>query len=125
MWLQAKQRAEELDSIVLWCDGGEGGVSGIAGGKFSDVSQVGTGSFVETIGIQHPFDTRRTPYARFGDSTVLLLWFPIFGLLSGLFKIFPVMINVPKALVGRVLANYRLLHGQITLTPAQQHLIDV
>ena len=122
MWLQAKQRAEELNSIVLWCDGGEGGVSGIAGGKFNDVSQVGPGSFVETIGVQYPFDASQTPYARFGDSnTLLLLWLPIFAL-SGLPNIFPV-IRSPKSLFGRAIAIYQRLCRQ-TATP-QQQLIDV
>jgi len=124
MWLQAKQRAEELNSIVLWCDGGEGGVSGIAGGKFSDVSQVGSGSFIETIGVQYPFDTSQTLYARFGDATVLLLWLPIFGF-SGLLTIFPVVLGPPKALLQRVKANYRLLRGQANINIPAQHLIDV
>jgi hypothetical protein len=98
---------------VLWCDGGEGGVSGIAGGKFNDITQVGSGSFVETIGVQYPFDTRRTSYARFGDSTVLiLLWLPIFG-------------SFLRTPLGQAITNYRLLRGQATFTPAQQHLIDV
>ncbi|KAF8973606.1 hypothetical protein BDZ97DRAFT_1775912 [Flammula alnicola] len=81
MWLQAKQRAEELDSMILWCDGGEGGVSGVAGGGFNDVTQVGSGSFIRTIGIQYPFDSQRTPYARFGDFTLILFW--IFALGPG------------------------------------------
>ena len=123
MWLQAKQRAEELNSIVLWCDGGEGGVSGIAGGKFSDVSQVGSGSFIETIGVQYPFDTSQTLYARFGDATVLLLlWLPILGF-SGLLTFIPMILDPSKSLLGRVKSDYRLLGGQAN-TPAQ-HLIDV
>lgn len=83
MWKQAKQRAEEIGSMVLWCDGGEGGVSGIGGGGFSNVHQVGSGSWVKTIGIAYPFDARRTPYAYFGDSTLLLYWILAFGGLAG------------------------------------------
>jgi len=75
MWLQARQRAEELQSIVLWCDGGKGGVSGVAGSGFNEVIQVGSGSFVRTIGIQHPFNHQKTPFARFGDSFLILFWF--------------------------------------------------
>jgi len=81
MWLQAQQRAAELQSIVLWCDGGEGGVSGVAGRGFSDVVQVGSGSFVRTIGIQYPFNDQKTYFARFGDSVLTLFW--IFLLVPG------------------------------------------
>ena len=78
MWLQAQQRAAELQSIVLWCDGGEGGVSGVAGRGFSDVVQVGSGSFVRTIGIQYPFDDRKTYFARFGNAILILFWIFVF-----------------------------------------------
>ena len=79
MWLQAKQRAVELDSMVLWCDGGDGGVSGIGGGGFEEVTQIGSGSWVRTIGIQYPFNEKPTIYARFEDWTVLLYWLMAFG----------------------------------------------
>ncbi|KJA25809.1 hypothetical protein HYPSUDRAFT_122084, partial [Hypholoma sublateritium FD-334 SS-4] len=79
MWLQAKQRAAELDSMILWCDGGEGGVSGVAGGGFNDVTQVGSGTFVRTIAIPHPFDARRTFYARFGELSLVLFWILVIG----------------------------------------------
>ena len=78
MWLQARQRAAELQSIVLWCDGGEGGVSGVAGRGFNDVVQVGSGSFVRTIGIQYPFDDQKTYFARFGDTILILFWIFVF-----------------------------------------------
>ena len=80
MWLQAKQRAAELESIVLWCDGGEGGVSGVAGRGFNDVVQVGSGSFVRTIGIQYPFNDQKTIFARLGDSFLILFWIFVFVL---------------------------------------------
>lgn len=79
MWKQAKQRAEEMGSMILWCDGGEGGVSGVGGGGFGDVQRVGSGSWVKTIGIAYPFNNRRTPYAYYGDSTLLLYWILAFG----------------------------------------------
>jgi hypothetical protein len=78
MWLQAQQRAAELQSIVLWCDGGAYGVSGVAGRGFNDVVQVGSGSFVRTIGIQYPFDDRKTYFARFGDTILILFWIFVF-----------------------------------------------
>ena len=75
MWEQAKARAEEIGSMVLWCDGGEGGVSGVAGGGMTDFMQSGKGSWSRTIGVQWPFDESRTVYARWGDwYTVLVLW---------------------------------------------------
>ncbi|KAF5323580.1 hypothetical protein D9611_005723 [Ephemerocybe angulata] len=64
MWLQAKQRAEELNTMVLWCDGGDGGVSGVAGGGYESFEQVGTGSWVKNIGLEYPFTTSRTFHAR-------------------------------------------------------------
>ncbi|KAJ2912146.1 hypothetical protein MD484_g8268, partial [Candolleomyces efflorescens] len=74
MWLQAKQRAQELDSMVLWCDGGEGGFSGIAGGGYQSFEQVGSGSWVKDIGVDHPFREGKTLYARWEDLFVLAYW---------------------------------------------------
>lgn len=80
MWLEVKQRANEIGSLALWCDGGKGGVSGVAGGGYNDVYQVGEGSWERTIGIQYPFNSSRTLYARFGDSLVLAAaWFLAIG----------------------------------------------
>jgi len=79
MWNQAKLRAEEMGSMVLWCDGGDGGVSGIAGGGFHDITQVGSGSWFRTIGIQYPFDNHRTAYAYFNNLTLVLFWALCFG----------------------------------------------
>ena len=79
MWLQAQQRASEQGSIVLWCDGGEGGMSGVAGRGFNDVVQVGSGSFVRTIGIQYPFDNKKTYFARFGNAVLILFWVFVLG----------------------------------------------
>lgn len=75
MWLQAQQRAEELDSVILWCDGGDGGVSGIAGGGYESFEQVGRGSWVKNIGLEHPFSQSQTFYAHWQDSTLLVYWF--------------------------------------------------
>ena len=74
MWQQARQRAEELGSMVLWCDGGDGGVSGIAGGGLHEFSQIGRGSWAKTIGIQYPLNDHRTPYAFLGHYTLFLFW---------------------------------------------------
>lgn len=80
MWEQARLRAEEIGSMVLWCDGGEGGVSGIAGGGMSDVTQVGPGSWTRTIGIQWPFKQSRTAYAVLGDIPALGLCWLLVGI---------------------------------------------
>ncbi|KAF9477524.1 hypothetical protein BDN70DRAFT_934153 [Pholiota conissans] len=78
MWLQAKQRAAELNTMILWCDGGEGGVSGVAGGGIEEVTQVGSGSFVRNIAIPHPFNSERTVYARFGSLGLIFFWILIY-----------------------------------------------
>lgn len=70
MWEQAKARAAETGATILWCDGGKGGLSGIADGRYSEVVQVGAGSWSKTIGIPYPFDERRTFYMRGGQGTV-------------------------------------------------------
>ena len=66
MWQQARARAEELGTTVLWCDGGNGGVSGVAGKGMQDIVQVGQGSWVRKIGVSYPYDERRTVFAAGG-----------------------------------------------------------
>ncbi|KAI6047802.1 hypothetical protein EDC04DRAFT_2556118 [Pisolithus marmoratus] len=73
MWEQAKTRAAELGSMVLWCDGGDTGVSGIGGQGIEEIMQVGAGSWERTIGIPWPFDERRTVYATMGEFFVLVI----------------------------------------------------
>ncbi|EIN14036.1 hypothetical protein PUNSTDRAFT_56688 [Punctularia strigosozonata HHB-11173 SS5] len=73
MWVQALARAEEMGSQVLWCDGGEGGVSGIAGGGFTEFTQVGAGSWVRTIGVQWPLEHKSTVYAWGGSGLAFIL----------------------------------------------------
>ncbi|TFK30839.1 hypothetical protein FA15DRAFT_751836 [Coprinopsis marcescibilis] len=74
MWQQAKQRANELNSVVLWCDGGEGGVSGVGGGGYEELNQVGSGSWIKTIGMEYPLKAGPSIYARLEDSSVLVYW---------------------------------------------------
>ena len=66
MYELARARGDELGAEVLWCDGGAGGLSGVAGNV-----QVGTGSWVKTIGIPYPAGERRTIYGICGDWLVL------------------------------------------------------
>jgi len=57
MWNLARTRAEELGSTVLWCDGGEGGVSGLASSTGGSVpEQVGSGSWSKQISLPYPFE---------------------------------------------------------------------
>jgi len=54
MWEQARARAEEIGSVVVWCDGGEGGVSGVAGDGYKEPMQIGQGSWTRTVGLPFP-----------------------------------------------------------------------
>lgn len=66
MWEQARARAEELGAVVLWCDGGEGGVSGLAGGGMHAFRQVGPRSWAQTVSTPWPFDRSRTVFSAGG-----------------------------------------------------------
>ncbi|KAI1789764.1 hypothetical protein LXA43DRAFT_869162, partial [Ganoderma leucocontextum] len=75
MWEQAKARAEEQGSIVLWCDGGEGGVSGVAGSGMHAFRQVGPRSWAQTVSIPWPFDRSRTVFSAAGTwAAVGVVW---------------------------------------------------
>lgn len=82
MWEQAKARAEELGSTVLWCDGGEGGVSGVAGvgAGAGGIIQVGQGSWETTVAVPWPIVEERTMFAAGGDWMALVLVWSIVGL---------------------------------------------
>lgn len=62
MWHQARQRAHETGSTILWCDGGEGGLSGVIGDGFDEPFQFGEGSWIRTIGLTYPFSERKTVF---------------------------------------------------------------
>ena len=80
MWDQARSRAAELGSSILWCDGGDGGVSGVAGPGINEIVQVGQGSWVRNIGIDRPFGRKdQTMYAKRGDLFSLFVAWAIFG----------------------------------------------
>lgn len=79
MWEQAKTRANELGSMVLWCDGGSTGVSGVGGGKIHEPMQMGSGSWMRTISVSYPFDENRTLYARRGDFFVIVFLVALMG----------------------------------------------
>jgi hypothetical protein len=80
MFREVQQRANEIGSLALWCDGGRGGVSGVAGGGYNEIYQVGAGSWVKTFGLPYP-DSTRTFYSRFGDAFVVTAsWFFVIAL---------------------------------------------
>lgn len=79
MWEQAKARAEELGSALLWCDGGIGGVSGVAGQGIGEILQVGSGSWVRSIGLEMPLDNGRTAYGLLGSWLALPFIWGVFG----------------------------------------------
>ena len=75
MWEQAKARAAETGSTVVWCDGGEGGISGIANAAYSEIVQVGPGSWVKRLGVPYPFDETRTTYTWGGNTFAdIVIW---------------------------------------------------
>ncbi|KAF9244519.1 hypothetical protein BU15DRAFT_41930 [Melanogaster broomeanus] len=80
MWEQAKTRANELGSMVLWCDGGVTGVSGVGGGGIHEIMQAGGGTWMRTIGVPYPFDEDRTLYSKAGELSVILF---LVSLMSG------------------------------------------
>jgi len=67
MWEQARARAEEAGGTVLFCDGGAQGASGIAGQGIHEPVQFGSGTWTRTIGVEWPFNQRRTLYMWGGD----------------------------------------------------------
>ncbi|CUA77549.1 hypothetical protein RSOLAG22IIIB_02564 [Rhizoctonia solani] len=89
MFQYASMRASEQGASILWCDGGEGGVSGVGGlaaqglGLAGGIGQVGTGgSWLQAIGIPFPYDAQDfTPtwYARWGDLSVIILGLALLG----------------------------------------------
>ncbi|KAI0294957.1 hypothetical protein BC826DRAFT_1009641 [Russula brevipes] len=75
MWEQAKARAEEAGSMVLFCDGGAQGASGVSGHGIQEPVQFGSGSWTRTIGVEWPFNQRRTLYMWGGEALqVGIVW---------------------------------------------------
>lgn len=75
MWNQARQRAHETGSTILWCDGGEGGLSGVIGGGFEAPLQFGGGSWTKTIGLTYPLPVRKTVFTWIGNfGGFILVW---------------------------------------------------
>lgn len=79
MWEQAKARAAETGSTVVWCDGGKDGISGIASGVYSEILQVGPGSWTKRFGIHYPFNETRTFYTYGGDWAAFFVVWAIMG----------------------------------------------
>jgi hypothetical protein len=80
MWEQARARAEEAGGMVLFCDGGAQGASGVAGHGIREPVQFGSGSWIRTIGVEWPFNQRRTLYMWGGETLQLgIVWLLLGG----------------------------------------------
>jgi len=65
--------------MVLWCDGGATGVSGVGGQGIQEIMQVGAGSWTRTVGVPWPFNEGKTIYATVGEFSVLVFLAAIMG----------------------------------------------
>lgn len=111
MWNQARQRAHETGSTILWCDGGEGGLSGIIGGGFEEPFQFGEGSWIKTVGLPYPFSERRTVFMWVGNLGGLLA---ILMLAGGGLVIQVTAVVLPtraSALAWNMVKVKRVVHG--------------
>lgn len=79
MWEQARARVSEMGGTALFCDGGEGGFSGVASSGIREPTQVGPGSWVRTIGVEWPLDDRKTVYAAVGDWMMFFIVWMVMG----------------------------------------------
>ena len=96
MWHQARQRAHETGSTILWCDGGEGGLSGVIGDGFDEPLQFGAGSWTKTIGISYPFSESKAVFTTMWGGNLggfIMVW-----MLTGIGLVTKVM---PKAIAAR------------------------
>lgn len=79
MWEQARARAEEAGSIVLFCDGGAQGASGVAGQGIREPYQFGSGSWMRFVGVQWPLNQRRTLYMWGGEALQATIVWSLLG----------------------------------------------
>lgn len=81
MWEQARARAEETGSAIMWCDGGSEGINGVGGYGMGtgSIVRVGPGSWDHTIGLEVESEEGRTAYAYIGPwLSVVFVWL-VFG----------------------------------------------
>ncbi|VDB87494.1 unnamed protein product [Peniophora sp. CBMAI 1063] len=79
MWEQTRARAAEIGSAALFCDGGQGGFSGVAGAGLHEPTQIGPGTWLRTVGVPWPLDGRKTAYAAVGDWAMFFIVWMIMG----------------------------------------------
>ena len=79
MWEQARARAEEAGSMVLFCDGGDQGASGVAGQGLREPLQFGSGSWMRSVGVQWPFNQRRTLHMWGGEAVHFTVVWSLLG----------------------------------------------
>ena len=79
MWEQARARAEEAGSMVLFCDGGVQGASGVAGQGIREPFQFGSGTWTRLVGVQWPFNRHRTLYMWGGEALQTAIVWSLLG----------------------------------------------
>lgn len=120
MMEMARHRAEELGTRVLWCDGGEGGLSGVVGMGESEV-QVGYGSWIKEISVRVPLDQKPTPFGRnIGEPLGLLISWVAFFLTSPFALQRLQVSHWPLLTAATTWVSQRVTHQQ-----PHQNLIDV
>lgn len=79
MWEQTRARVSEMGGTALFCDGGQGGFSGVASAGIREPTQVGPGTWVRTIGVEWPLNDRKTVYAAAGDWMMFFIVWMVMG----------------------------------------------
>jgi hypothetical protein len=102
MMEMARQRAEELGTRVLWCDGGDGGLSGVVGMGESGI-QVGHGTWIERLSFKVPIEGKKTTFGSAGALPGLLF---VWALVST---------NIPIAVVPSLMhrAVWNTIQGRV------------
>lgn len=124
MWEQAKARAAETSSTVVWCDGGDGGIGGIASGDYSEVVQRGSGTWTRTFPLPYPLTERPTFYMEFGQYAAFGIVWAVVASGYGVKGSLALLTGGRHAATGAL----RLVLGRIRAirqpTPAQASLLD-
>lgn len=120
MWEQARARAEEAGGMVLFCDGGAQGASGVAGHGIREPVQFGSGSWTRTIGVEWPFNQRRTLYMWGGETLQLgIVWLLLGGVWATEVLVFRANHDGIRGVVTSV-SRLREVLGRVFRRPAPQ-----
>ncbi|KZV91333.1 hypothetical protein EXIGLDRAFT_719395 [Exidia glandulosa HHB12029] len=108
MIAQARMRARELDTRVLWCDGGGSQRGALLSPERDEVYQVGAGTWVKKIQVPYPYTQGRTVYGTLGWADML----PIL-LLCVVLPFVPVAGNPGQALLSVMMPEGSSLHARL------------